>query len=185
MYGGEVVWGGVGVVWFGANSDAKRGEGEGKVTLFSPPPPPQISNVLSPNPASAPAPSPPPPTPTTKETRYFGSSLLLSQYLIQCMVTGQSGLHTLCALKLAVGSRLDPEHAQIPHLRLMEYRAMVTPKRMLRVPTIVVVSAIIIQFYFFSSSFCLLSFHFVLNLIFSAWKIKQNIFGKKRGDEEK
>ena len=34
MYGGEVVWGGVGVVWFGANRDAKRGEGEGKVTLL-------------------------------------------------------------------------------------------------------------------------------------------------------
>lgn len=119
---------GAGWGWFGLGRiEMQKGERARGRQLCSLPLPPQISNLLSPNPASAPAPCPPPPIPTTKEARYFGSSLLLSQYLIQCMVTGQSGLHTLCALKLAVGSRLDPEHAQIPHLRFMEYRAMVTP----------------------------------------------------------
>ena len=47
VYGTEVVWAGVGVVWCGAKRDAKRGESEGRATLFSPPPPSQISNLES------------------------------------------------------------------------------------------------------------------------------------------
>ena len=47
MYGAEFVWAGVGVVWCGAKRDAKRGESEGRATLFSPPPPHQISNLKS------------------------------------------------------------------------------------------------------------------------------------------
>ena len=61
-----------------------------------------------------------------------------------------------------VGSRLDQENAQIPHLHLMGHGALVTPVRTLNVPTIVVVSAIIIQFSFFSFSsyFFFLSFSY-------------------------
>ena len=50
------------MVWFGANRDAKRGEGEGKATLFSPPPPlkSQIFSLLTPRQPRALPPSPPP-----------------------------------------------------------------------------------------------------------------------------
>ena len=47
MYGAEFVWAGVGVVWCGAKRDAKRGESEGRASLFFPPPPPKISNLKS------------------------------------------------------------------------------------------------------------------------------------------
>ena len=48
MYGAEFVWAGVGVVWCGAKRDAKRGESEGRASLFSPPPSPtQISHLKS------------------------------------------------------------------------------------------------------------------------------------------
>ena len=119
MYGAEVVWagGGGGLVWGEERCKTERRERGESNSVLSPAPPSkkksQISNLLSPNPAIPPQPSPPPPptTTTTKEACYLGLSLFLSQNLIQCTVTGQSGLHTLGALKLAVGSRLDQEDA--------------------------------------------------------------------------
>lgn len=170
MYGAEVVWVGGGV---GAKRDTKRGESKGKATVLS------LSPRLKSQILSLRTPHPP------RKARYLGLRLFRSQYLLQWTVSGQSGLHTRHALKLAVGSRLDLEHAQTPRLHLMDYRAWVTPWRMLYVPTIVVVSTIIIHFSFFSSFF-FLSFSYCFEFkIFCMESQTKHQIREKRADKEK